>query len=332
MERILVVRFSSLGDVILLAALLERLHREHPGAEIWLATKQAYAPLFVGDPRVHQVVALDEGPGALNRMRRRLQRVDFDRVLDAHGSLRSRLLLFGLAGVPTERIAKDTASRLLFLRLGVATAALDRHQVDRYLALDGAEGEDLPGRLHLDGEDHAAAASFLQGWEDVSLLALAPGARHRPKCWPLDRYAALAADFQESGRGQVVILGGPAEREVCRQLALELPRPARVSAGELPLRGAAAVLARCRVLVTNDSGLMHLSESVGTPVLALFGPTSREMGYFPRLAASRVVEHTLPCRPCSRNGARPCRLPEQLCMTRSTVDRVRRVFEEQWSG
>jgi ADP-heptose:LPS heptosyltransferase len=84
----------------------------------------------------------------------------------------------------------------------------------------------------------------------------------------------------------------------------------------LPLPEVAARLAGCAALVTNDSGLLHLAEAVGTPVVALFGPTVRAFGYAPHLPASRLLETDLDCRPCSRNGKRPCRRGDLACLER----------------
>jgi ADP-heptose:LPS heptosyltransferase len=330
MQRILILRFSSFGDVVLLSALLEELHRRQPRAELWLVTKAAYAGFFEGDPRLAQLLTLDAGRGKLWALHRRLSAVEFDLVLDAHGSLRSRLLCVGLSGGPLRRIHKDTASRLLFLRTGVRTRALQRHQVDRYLGLVGAEGAETRPRILLREKDRAEAERFL-GTDPGEWLALAPGARHAPKRWPLERFTEFARGFQESGRGRVVLVGGPEERGICEELASRLPQESLVAAGELSLRGSAAVLERARVLVCNDSGLMHLAEAVGTPVLAVFGPTSRELGYFPLDPRSRVLEQFPPCRPCSRNGAVPCRLDEPICLTHTTAVELGEALEAQWT-
>jgi heptosyltransferase-2 len=330
MRRILILRFSSLGDVVLLSALVEKLRSRHSQAEIWLVTKQAYAPLFEEDPRIDTLLSLEPERGSLRALTRRLRAIDFDLVIDAHGSLRSRLLCLSFLGTPVRRIAKDTAARLLYLKTRIATPPLERHQLDRYLALADSEGSRVRPTLALRAQDHAAAEALI-GEQHRPLLALAPGSRHATKQWPLDRFTAVAAHWQNSGHGEIVLVGSPQERSLCEQLSAELPRPAVVGAGRLSLRGLAALLARCRVLVCNDSGLMHLSEAVSTPVVAIFGPTSRQLGYFPLDARSRVVENELPCRPCSRNGARPCHLPRQLCLLESSAQQVIEILERNWT-
>jgi ADP-heptose:LPS heptosyltransferase len=91
---------------------------------------------------------------------------------------------------------------------------------------------------------------------------------------------------------------------------------------DCPLPDVAGELARCSLLATNDSGLMHLAEAVGTPVVALFGPTVRQWGFFPRLPGSVVVETPLECRPCSRNGKRECHRGDLACLQHIEVDEV----------
>jgi len=329
MRRILLLRFSSMGDVVLLSALVEALHQREEDSEVWLVTKEAYAPLYRDDPRVERVLTLREGGSGLLDLRRRLQQVDFDLILDAHGSLRSRVLAFGLSPAPLRRIAKDTLDRLLFLKARVRGAHLERTQVDRYLALADAEGSGVRPRIVLDAADRAAAERFL-GDAEAPLLAVAPGARHRPKQWPLQRYGELVRRLLARGGGEVVLVGSPTEQALCEELAAAFPSRVHIAAGRMGLRETAAVLERSRLLVGNDSGLVHLAEAVGTPAVVIYGPTSREFGYFPLDPRSRVVENELPCRPCSRNGARPCRLKEQLCLTLTTVERVEQEVLESW--
>jgi heptosyltransferase-2 len=329
MQRILLIRFSSLGDMVLLSALIEALHHEHHGAEVWLATKGSYGSLYHHDPRVHRVVELTDAPDALDALLEELEGVRFDLVLDAHSSLRSRLMCLKLKGPSrVRRIAKDSAARTLFVRTGVRTAALGRHIVERYVGLlEGCERQVqtavYPAKAHRRFERSRLAGQ---------VLAVAPGARHEPKRWPADRFARVAALHQARTGCTVLVLGGPGEEASCHAVAAALePSRTIVGVGDQDLSAVAAQLERCALLLCNDSGLMHLAEAVGTPVTALFGPTSRELGYFPWHPRSRVVEHDLSCRPCSRFGARPCHLEDNVCLTRSTVDLVYGVLKSQWA-
>ena len=169
--RILILRFSSLGDVVLASSLLEILRKHQPGARIVLATKAAYAPLFAEDPRIERVEALDRrGFGDLLR---RLEDFEADWILDAHGSLRSRLLCALLPPAKMDRIAKDGWQRLAFVHARLRTRALRLHQLDRYAALVGAPA--APPRVF----PSAAAQARAVGADFMRSLA---GVRTAPIC------------------------------------------------------------------------------------------------------------------------------------------------------
>ena len=99
-------------------------------------------------------------------------------------------------------------------------------------------------------------------------------------------------------------------------------------AGQTSLMETAAVLRRARAFIGNDSGLMHLAEAVGVPVIGLFGPTVDAFGYFPALEGSKVIERELDCRPCSRNGSRPCPRGTQECLIDIPVDAAEQAFDD----
>jgi heptosyltransferase-2 len=121
----------------------------------------------------------------------------------------------------------------------------------------------------------------------------------------------------------VVIVGSGEDRELGLAVAAAAPERASVAAGELPLRASAALLERAALLVTNDSAPLHLASAVGTPVVAIFGPTVPGFGFGPRGPRDRIVEHpALSCRPCSSHGPRVCPLLHHKCMQEVAVERV----------
>jgi heptosyltransferase-2 len=117
--------------------------------------------------------------------------------------------------------------------------------------------------------------------------------------------------MSDSGRA-VLVIGTGMEKEICRAVAHA--HGSVDACGSLSLMETAAVLKRAAVLVTNDSAPLHISEAVGTPVVALFGPTVSQFGYFPLLEESEALEKEIDCRPCSRNGARPCHIEKRDCL------------------
>lgn len=319
LHRVLVIRFSSLGDLCLLAWSLARWSRGEGGSgrEVTLVTKAAFAPLLEHTPGIDRVVALpaEAGLADLWALARTLRAERFDTIIDAHGVLRSHLLLAMMRRRPATRLHKDTADRLRLLGLGQGSARLKRtmcERFDRLFAPLDPLGEPRPPLAHLGARDDACPRP----------LGLAPGAQWDTKRWPDENFADLLTAYLAARSGPVRIYLGPREEPWFADS--RLAEVARADDRVEVIRGRSLVevavsLAGCERVVTNDSGLLHVAEAVGTPVVAFFGPTVRQFGYFPRLARSRVLETDLECRPCSRNGKKPCHRGDLACLRRIPV-------------
>jgi len=313
----LVIRFGALGDLCIASWFLAGLADSQSESSLTLVTKPAFADLAREIPGVSDVIALPgTGASGLIRLAAEIRQASPDIWLDAHGVLRSRLLGLLCRRRATARLHKDTIDRLRLIRRGAPTgntapkpglALLDR--------LD-AMVTGQPGRSRLIGEPRPPLAHLRRSSPPTRRIALAPGARWPTKRWPLHHLVAFTTDWLESHDGEFVILLGPDEQDWLDQPA------ARALAGRdrvQVITGATLVetaqeLAQCRATVTNDSGLLHLSEAVGTPVVAMFGPTVRAFGYAPLLPHSRLLEVELECRPCSRTGSRPCHRGDLACL------------------
>jgi heptosyltransferase-2 len=177
-----------------------------------------------------------------------------------------------------------------------------------------------PGGLRLPDEAVQAAARTMR---DGSFIAVAPGSR-----WPSKRWNGFAKLCESLARDdRLLLVGDAADREFTRPIARALGDRCIDIAGTPSLMETAAHIARCRIFVGNDSGLMHLAEAVGVPVVALFGPTVEAFGYYPSLAKSRTIERRLACRPCSRNGSTPCPKGTVECLTAIGPEPVAHVIE-----
>ena len=148
-------------------------------------------------------------------------------------------------------------------------------------------------------------------------MAIAPGSIWATKRWP--GYAELVSSLDRPA----VIIGGRDDGRLAGEVMALVPDRAHSAAGELGLRASAALLSRAAVLVTNDSAPLHLATAVGTPIVALFGPTVPGFGFGPRGPRDRVVEHlSLGCRPCSAHGPQVCPLGHHRCMRELSVETV----------
>ncbi len=310
MSRAVVIQTAWLGDAVLTTPLLRAAGDRHAGVDV--VTTPAAAPLLETHPAVHRVHVFDKrgrdrGIRGLLRTAAALRRCSYRTAYLPQGSLRSALLAL-LAGIP-ERVgfAHTPGRRLYTKRIGPSGA----HEAVRLLALveDGISSE-LELTLNNADRDAAGAALDSAGIAEP-FVVLATGSARASKRWPY--YRELAGRL--AVHCPVVLVGGPAEGWGD---AVPSDRPSVrrcIDLTGLPVRTSAAVVALARVAVTNDSAPLHIAQAVGTPVVALFGPTVPESGFGPRGdhdEALGVAE--LSCRPCSTHGGPRCPLRHHRCL------------------
>ncbi len=339
-SRILVIRFSSMGDIVLTSPVTRQLGRICPDAEIDFLTRDEYAPLGWALPGITRVQRFEPEQG-LWRVVARLRRMRYDLVFDLHGNIRSRLV--GLAGAARRvvRYDKRRFARMALIARPGGPAAVS-HTVDRYLEVLGAlDGKTVHDKTPGDGapdesaskipelivEDSAAAevASRLAGagiGPEDPVLGLAPGASHGPKRWPPDRFARVADQLAAVHGMRVLLLGSEGDRPVAAEVAGTMKKPALDWTGVTDLALLPAAVKRCRHLVCNDSGPMHVATAVGTPVTGVFGATHPRLGFAPLGPEDAAVSLDLPCSPCSLHGDRACRFGTHACMEDLPPQRV----------
>jgi heptosyltransferase-2 len=136
----------------------------------------------------------------------------------------------------------------------------------------------------------------------------------------------------EAYQGVVVILGSAEDTPLAQQLCQQLSVPVLDGTGQFTLMQTAALLQQCRLLVSNDSGLMHMAVALKVPVVAIFGPTVAEFGFYPFGAQAEVVSTALSCRPCSTKGSRRCPRGHHQCMVQVTEAQVVSAVQVLWQG
>src|SRR5258705_1846000 len=319
----LVIQTAFLGDVVLTTPLLSALAALH--GPVAVGPTPVAAPLLETHPAVRTVIPYDKrgtdgGWGGVRNLARRLNGEGYSRAYLPHRSLRAAALAF-LARIPT-RIG--FAGGWSFLYSEARPKPRTGHETVRLMALaDGAPGV-YPPQLRATPEDEEAAARLIEG----PFVAIAPGSIWGSKRWPY--YAQLAARLGE--RVAVVVVGGKDDVELGDQIVSAVGpsgRPAVNACGRLTLRESAALIGRANALVTNDSAPLHLATAMGTPVVALFGPTATEFGFGPlRPGDVALGIDSLQCRPCSSHGPPRCPLGHHRCMRELTVAAVIAAIEE----
>ncbi len=325
--KILLIRLSSIGDIVLTTPLIRRLRAAFPSAQIDYVVKEGFADLLRHHPALDRIytVPMSARRADLSALHQELKRNQYDTVLDLHKNFRSLYLSRGLGRRYKKRLRKYGIRRFLLVKTGINLYDTVVPVYQRYLDVAAGLGladDDKGSELFLPQQIADSlpddVADFLQQGE---FIALAPGAGFATKRWPVERFAAVAREILAQGN-RCCILGSPTEQKLAGQIREQAPGCADFT-GRLSLLESAHVVGKARRLLTNDSGLMHIAEAMGTPVVALFGSTVRELGFFPFLPGSVVIENSsIACRPCSHIGRTACPKGHFLCMKSLDVSRV----------
>jgi lipopolysaccharide heptosyltransferase I len=326
---ILVVKLSSIGDVVQSLPVAQALRRRFPRAYIAWAVEPAAADIVADNPHLSETLVVG-GPRrngstvaslpplrAPAKLRRALRKKAFDLSLDLQGLLKSGLIAL-LSGAK-ERIGfrKLQEGTFLFNNRPVIADRPGVHAVDTYLAFAkaaGAEGQGVRFDIAIGQADRAAVDELLDGEEN--LAALIPGARWDSKRWPAERFAALADRLAVEHGLTGVVMGGSGDRWLAEQIQGRAQSRVLSLVGGTTLKQAGEVFRRCRVTVGNDTGPLYISAAMGTPTVAVFGPTDpRRLG--PYGDGHAKVTPGVSCAPCRNRRCRSLK-----CMHAISVDRV----------
>jgi lipopolysaccharide heptosyltransferase II len=341
-KKILIIRFSSIGDIVLSTALLRALRVRFPMAQIDYVTRSEFADLVRYNQNLNHTYTWDrrDGVPGLLRIIRELRREDHDLVVDIHHSLRSRLIRMCLRASSVVWIDKRLRERRRLIQDKANEYSSVVSVADRYIEPVGHLGVVADGKgleLHIpDAVTMAVAgrcsALGLNAFEKV--FGLCPGARHFTKRWPAERFTALGVQLAKTYRAKILIFGGPDEKGLCAEIAGKISSEVGVAhaadlSGTLDLLKTASAFEFCDAVVCNDSGLMHIAAAMKRPLVAFFGSTVREFGFFPIGTNSRVLEEQgLSCRPCSHIGLASCPEGHFKCLRDIEVSRAAQAVHE----
>lgn len=344
LRRILVIKLSSLGDIVHTLPAVAALRKRFPSVLVSWLVKSQWASILEENPDVDEVLPVDVSWRNIPRLIRDLRQRHFDVVLDFQGLFRTGFL--GLFSGATLRVgfarAREGAPWMYTHRVPLpgegesSWRLLPMHAVDRNLAIAGFLGADISRPIfHL--PQLAEDEKFIRGLlprtevEDYTqFIALAPWSRSAVKSWPLGRFVELAEELMGSSTLRVVVLGGPSELASANEFRRLQSQGLVNLVGKLSLRQLPVLLRRVNLVIGNDSSLIHLAAGVGTPVLAIFGPTQHQAtGPYP-VTGHSVRRTELPCSPC---GQRICRNPIYLeCLHTISVSSVLEAIQEMMAA
>jgi heptosyltransferase-2 len=331
-KKIMVRATNWIGDAVMSLPAIEALHTRFPDSEIVLVAKPWVSELYQNHPAISRQIVYDaegehRGIRGFRRLVRSIRAESFDVAILLQNAFQAAWMAWS-ADIPLRvGYARDGRSSLLNAAVEVPPPAAYGHQAYYYLQLlfrcgliDKPQAVDAV-RLYLADSERRWAGKQLQtlGLGGKRFFAgLCPGASFGPaKRWLPDRYAKLADRLIDALGADVIIFGSRAESPLAEAVAQAMTHTPVLVAGKTTLREFMALLAKCHLVVTNDSGPMHLAAALQLPLLAIFGSTN-EHATGPLGHQVRIIKHRVECSPC---GLRQCPI-DFRCMTRVTVDEV----------
>ena len=319
MVKFLVVRFSSIGDIILTTPVVRHLKSQVDDAEIHYLTKESFVPLLKANPYIDRVHSYN---GDMKSCLRELKAQQIDYIIDLHNNTRSARVKFGLKRMDFT-VRKLNILKWLYVNLRINRLP-DIHLVDRYLETIRAfiSEKDQKGLDYFfPPEDRVPASEIPDGYRE-GFIGLAIGALHETKKLPLASLITLCKKLTIP----VIILGGPDDFETGKAIASSLPDQLILNTcGKYSINQSASLVQQALLLITHDTGLMHIGAAFGKKIITIWGNTVPAFGMYPYRADPSSVSFEvtgLGCRPCSKIGYHRCPKKHFRCMMDQDLDGI----------
>jgi lipopolysaccharide heptosyltransferase II len=319
--KFLIIRFSSIGDVILTTPLIRCLRAKFPDSHIDFLVKKEFSVVLSQNPHISNIITFDKkaGKGELGRIRGLVRQNSYSHIFDIQGNIRSILVSLG-SGATRSGFSKKLFARDMLIRFGKNVYSEVKPVFLRYFEAASAFNIQYDGRgteVFPDSDEAGIVTEILKQSNiasGVPILVVAPGAQWENKRWTAEGFAAAADTFCARTGASTVLIGGKGDVEACDLVKTAMGKPSLNLAGKLSLMGSASILGKAAMVLTNDTGMLHMAQAMKAPVVAVYGPTTRELGFFPLPENSRVAETEISCRPCAQKGLHHCPQKHFSCM------------------
>lgn len=316
--KLLLIRFSSIGDIVLTTPVLRCLRRQYPDARIHFLVKQQFSQVIAANPYIDVIHTFDGDLGAVTG---KLEQENFDYVIDLHRNLRTMRVKRALDR-PSLTFNKLNFRKWLYVNFKWKVMP-DKSIVDRYF--EGLK----PLKLKNDGEglDYFIPENLQTSQDDIPMghwagfVGCVIGGSYFTKKYPVARWKEFVAECPYP----IILLGGPEDRDAGNEIVAADPVKVYNACGKFNLNESADLVKRARVVVSNDTGLMHIAAAYKKPIVSLWGNTTPQMGMFPYYGFNNLNQNVaqlsvimevnnLGCRPCSKIGYNKCPRKHFRCM------------------
>jgi len=326
MQKILFIRFSSIGDIVLTTPLLRALKAQKPEVEIHYITKKAYGSVLEHNPHIDKLILLED---KLSKVLPILKREDYDFIIDLHKNLRS-MRIKSVLKKPYSSFDKLNGKKWLLVRFK-KNRMPQVHIVERYfktLEKIGLKNDDK-GLEYYSGLEQEKNIPGLEESVQDQYVAIVIGGTYFTKQIPEEKLDEIINRLSMP----VIFLGGPTDQELAEKLAKKHPLKAFVAAGRSSLNESAEIIRRSQFVITSDTGLMHIAAAYQKKIYSIWGNTVPEFGMYPYMPEnpqlSIIMElKNLPCRPCSKLGYNNCPKKHFDCMLKQDFSIIDDAFFE----
>ncbi len=306
--KFLILRFSSIGDIVLTTPVIRCIKKQYPNAEVHYATKQSFKVLVENNPYIDQYHLLGK---SLNEFIATLKAENFDYIIDLHNNLRTSIIKFRLSSAKSFSFDKLNFKKWLLVNLKINQMP-DVHIVDRYLKTTESLGVI---------NDNQGLDYFIPAKDIVQInepyIAFAIGGQHATKKLPTTRIIEICQKLS----GKIMLLGGKEDATAAEEIEKAVGVNIINACGKYNLNQSASLVQQSAYLITHDTGLMHIASALKKKVISIWGNTVPEFGMYPYLTEFKIIENkNLSCRPCSKIGYSKCPKGHFKCMSELNLD------------
>lgn len=309
MTKFLILRFSSIGDIVLTTPVIRCLKQQYPDAEVHYVTKKSYETLLENNPYIDRIFMLENG---LNKMIKDLQSEHYDYVIDLHNNLRTTIIKLRL-GVKSFSFDKLNLQKWILVKFK-KNLMPNVNIVDRYMNTVESLGvkNDNKGLDYFIPEKDEVPSDWLPGNLRNGYAVYAIGGQHETKKLPLNKMIELCQTIKLP----LVLIGGKEDSIISEQLTINIKNiPIFDACGKCNLNQSASIIQNSEIVYTHDTGMMHVAAALKKKIISIWGNTVPELGMYPYQTDFEVIENKdLNCRPCSKIGYEKCPLGHFKCM------------------
>ena len=336
-QKILIIRLSSIGDIILTTPVIRLLKKKYPDSTIDFVIKKQFAELLINHPEIDNFFIFDskKHPSNLRTIRQNIKQNNYDLIIDLHKNFRSYYLSLKSGAKKIVRYKKYIIARFLFVKF---KKKIKKKFVPVYLRYLKSltpfqiKYDNLGLDIFIDQKTKQRIGQKYQIFLTDSksfILGIAPGASIASKRWGAEGFRTVVEHFIGQQKTKIILFGNSEDRKFIELMGIKNHPAVLNTAGELSILKAGALMDYCHVVLTNDSGLMHLSAALKKKTVAIFGSTTEELGFFPSMTKNVIIQNNeLKCRPCSHVGRKKCPKSHFKCMNDISPQQVIAAVEQ----